>query len=308
MVLRKKPKLDLGLNAYEELFMDKDERIEARLPKIYDIPIKLIDDFPAHPFKVKMDDDMEQLVASIKEQGLITPVILRPKEKGRYEMVSGHRRKEACLRAGLTEIKAEVREISHDEAIILMVDSNLQRTEILPSEKAFSYKMRLEALKRLPGRPKDNSVPMGQNLVGKTTRAYIADNSPDSNTQIQRFIRLTNLSPELLELVDERKIALRPAVELSYLAKQEQESLFIQIVERDCTPSHAQAIRLRKLSEQGLLNEATIKSIMKEEKPNQVEKIHVTYSKIRNYIPANIPFVKTEEYIVKALEFYKRYG
>lgn len=303
--MRKKPKLDLGLNAYEELFMDKNERIEASLPKIYDIPIKLIDDFPAHPFKVKMDDDMEQLVASIKEQGLITPVILRPKEKGRYEMVSGHRRKEACLRAGLTEIKAEIREISHDEAIILMVDSNLQRTVILPSEKAFSYKMRLEALRRLPGRPKDNSVPSGQNFKGKTTRAYIADSSPDSNTQIQRYLRLTNLVPELLELVDERKIALRPAVELSYLTQQEQEYLFLQIVERDCTPSHAQAIRMRKLSEQKMLNEAAIKAIMKEDKPNQVEKIHIPYQEIRKYIPKYVTYEKTAEFIRKALVYYQ---
>ena len=178
MILRKKPKLDLGLNAYEELFMNENERIEASLPKIYDIPIKLIDDFPAHPFKVKMDDDMEQLVASIKEQGLITPVILRPKEKGRYEMVSGHRRKEACLRAGLTEIKAEVREISHDEAIILMVDSNLQRTEILPSEKAFSYKMRLEALRRQGRRSDLTSNPLGGKL-GETA-SHIGKNANDS--------------------------------------------------------------------------------------------------------------------------------
>ena len=201
--MRKKPKLDLGLSAYEELFMNENERIEARLPKIYDIPIKLIDDFPAHPFKVKMDDDMEQLVASIKEQGLITPVILRPKEKGRYEMVSGHRRKEACLRAGLTEIKAEVREISHDEAIILMVDSNLQRTEILPSEKAFSYKMRLEALRRLPGRPKDNPSPVGTN-IGLRSNQLVANEVGDSKTQVARYIRLTELIPELRELVDER--------------------------------------------------------------------------------------------------------
>ena len=305
--MRKKPKLDLGLNAYEELFMNENERIEASLPKIYDIPIKLIDDFPAHPFKVKMDYDMEQLVASIKEQGLITPVILRPKEKGRYEMVSGHRRKAACLRAGLTEIKAEVREISHDEAIILMVDSNLQRTVILPSEKAFSYKMRLEALKRLPGRIKANSDPVGHLYLGEKSVSVIANESPDSKSQIQRYIRLTNLVPELLEMVDDRKIALRPAVELSYLTQQEQECLFIQIVERDCTPSHAQAIRMRKLSEQEKLNETTIKNIMLEEKPNQVEKIHVTYSKVRMFIPRSIPFDMTEDYIIRALEFYQQF-
>ncbi len=303
--MRKKPKLDLGLNAYEELFMNENERIEASLPKIYDIPIKLIDDFPAHPFKVKMDDDMEQLVASIKEQGLITPVILRPKEKGRYEMVSGHRRKEACLRAGLTEIKAEVREISHDEAIILMVDSNLQRTEILPSEKAFSYKMRLEALRRQGRRSDLTSNPVGGKL-GETAK-QIGKNANDSATQVRRFIRLTELVPELLELVDEKKIALRPAVELSYLTQEEQEAVYNQIVERDCTPSHAQSIRMRKLSGQRMLNEAAIKTIMQEEKPNQVEKIHVTYSKVRQYIPRNISFDKTEDYIVEALVFFQKY-
>lgn len=303
--MRKKPKLDLGLNAYEELFMDENERIEARLPKIYDIPIKLIDDFPAHPFKIKIDDDMEQLVASIKEQGLITPVILRPKEKGRYEMVSGHRRKEACLRAGLTEIKAEVREISHDEAIILMVDSNLQRTVILPSEKAFSYKMRLEALRRQGRRSDLTSNPLGGKL-GETA-SHIGKNANDSATQVRRFIRLTELIPDLLDLVDDRKIALRPAVELSYLTQEEQEAVYNQIVERDCTPSHAQTIRMRKLSGQRMLNKEAIKTIMQEEKPNQVEKIHVTYSKVRQYIPRDIPFNKTEDYIVKALAFFQNY-
>ena len=260
--MRKKPKLDLGLSAYEELFMDKNERIEASLPKIYDIPIKLIDDFPAHPFKIKMDEDMEQLITSIKEQGLITPVILRPKEKGRYEMVSGHRRKEACLRAGLTEIKAEVREISHDEAIILMVDSNLQRTEILPSEKAFSYKMRLEALRRLPGRPKGNSDPVGPNY-GLRSNQQVADQVGDSKTQVQRYIRLTELIPELRELVDERKMALRPAVELSYLMPKEQKVVYDETVRRDCMPSHAQAIRMRKMSAHNTLTDTTIDDIMK---------------------------------------------
>ena len=303
--MRKKPKLDLGLNAYEELFMDKNERVEASLPKIYDIPIKLIDDFPAHPFKVKMDDDMEQLVASIKEQGLITPVILRPKEKGRYEMVSGHRRKEACLCAGLTEIKAEVREISHDEAIILMVDSNLQRTEILPSEKAFSYKMRLEALKRLPGRPKGNSDPVGPNY-GLRSNQQVADQVGDSKTQEQRYIRLTELIPELRELVDERKMALRPAVELSYLMPEEQKVVYDETVLRDCMPSHAQAIRMRKLSAHSILTNSAIDDIMKEEKPNQKEKIHIPYSEIKMFLPKGVSFDKTTEYIKNALEYYQK--
>ena len=275
--MRKKPKLDLGLSAYEELFMNENERIEASLPKIYDIPIKLIDDFPAHPFKVKMDDDMEQLVASIKEQGLITPVILRPKEKGRYEMVSGHRRKEACLRAGLTEIKAEVREISHDEAIILMVDSNLQRTEILPSEKAFSYKMRLEALKRQGKRSDATCGP----VVHKSRDGI----SEESGRQVSRYIRLTELIPELLDLVDARKMAMRPAIELSYLTPEEQKVVYEETALRDCMPSHAQAIRMRKLSAQSTLTDSAIDDIMKEEKPNQKEKIHIPYSEIRMFLP-----------------------
>lgn len=305
--MRKKPKLDLGINAYEELFMDENERNVARLPKIYDIPIELIDDFPSHPFKVKMDEDMENLVASIKEQGLITPVILRPKDGGRYEMVSGHRRKEACLLAGLTMIKAEVREITQDEAIILMVDSNLQRTMILPSEKAFSYKMRLEALRRLPGRPKDNSVPLGQNFNGRTTREFIADNSPDSNTQIQRYIRLTELIPEIRDLVDDRKMALRPAVELSYLTPDEQKVVFDETMIRDCMPSHAQTIRMRKLSERSMLTDSTIDDIMREEKPNQKEKLHIPYDQIREFLPRKASYEQTCLYIRQALEFYRDY-
>lgn len=305
--MRKKPKLDLGLNAFEELFMDENERIAARLPKIYDIPIELIDDFPSHPFKVKMDEDMEHLVTSIKEQGLITPVILRTKEDGRYEMISGHRRKEACLLAGLTTIKAEVRELTHDEAIILMVDSNLQRTMILPSEKAFSYKMRLEALRRLPGRPKNNSVPVGQEFDGKTTREYIADNSPDSNTQIQRYVRLTELIPELLELVDEQRMAMRPAVELSYLAPEEQKVVYEETVLRDCMPSHAQTIRMRKLSEHNLLTDSTIDDIMREEKPNQKEKLHIPYDQIKDYLPKGQSYKQICDYIRQALAYYQNH-
>lgn len=296
--MRKKPKLDLGLSAYEELFMNENERIEASLPKIYTIPIKLIDDFPAHPFKVKIDDDMEQLIASIKEQGLITPVILRPKEKGRYEMVSGHRRKEACLRAGLTEIKAEVREISHDEAIILMVDSNLQRTVILPSEKAFSYKMRLEALRR---QGKRSDISCGP-VVHKSRDGI----SEESGRQVSRYIRLTELIPELLDLVDARKMAMRPAIELSYLTLEEQKVVYEETELRDCMPSHAQAIRMRKLSVRGMLTNSTIDDIMKEEKPNQKEKIHIPYSEIRMFLPKGMTVDKTNDYIKRALEFYQK--
>ena len=306
--MREKPKLDLGLTANDDLFKNEQELAESKLPKIYDIPIELIDDFPDHPFKVKLDEDMDQLVESIKERGLITPITLRPKDDGRYEIVSGHRRKKACEIAGLSYVKADVREMGRDEAIILMVESNLQRSVILPSEKAFSYKMRLEALRRRSGERTDlTSVPLGQRLGGQTTREYIAANSPDSNTQVQRYIRLTELIPDLLDLVDEGKIALRPAVELSYLSKDEQQMVFKQIEICECTPSHVQTIRMRKISQNGGLNAAMIEDIMLEEKPNQREKVSVSYEKVRKYIPESVPFEDTGSYIMDALEFYQKY-
>ena len=298
-------KIDLGLTGYDELFMNDAERKENKLPRIYDIPLSEIDDFPDHPFKVKLDEDMDQLVQSIKERGIITPVTLRPKEDGRYEIVSGHRRKKACELAGFDTVKAEVREMTRDEAIILMVESNLQRSVILPSEKAFSYKMRLEAMKRQQGERTDlTSAPVGQRL---TSRELLAENSPDSNTQIQRYIRLTELIPELLDLVDEGRIAFRPAVELSYLQKEEQSVLLEQIAYADATPSLAQAIKLKRFSQEGKLNNEVIESIMSEEKPNQREKINIKYAEARRFIPASIPYEKTGEYILKALEYYHRY-
>ena len=298
-------KIDLGLTGYDELFMNEAERKENKLPRIYDIPISEIDDFPDHPFKVKIDEDMDQLVQSIKERGIITPVTLRPKEDGRYEIVSGHRRKKACELAGLEAVKAEVREMTRDEAIILMVESNLQRSTILPSEKAFSYKMRLEAMKRQQGERTDlTSVPVGQKL---SSREILAENSPDSNTQIQRYIRLTELIPELLDMVDESRIALRPAVELSYLKKEEQEDLLEEISYADATPSLAQAIKMKKFSQEGKLSNDVIESIMSEEKPNQKEKINIKYEDARKYIPASVPYDKTGDYIMKALEYYHRY-
>ena len=301
--MRDKPKLDLGLTAYDELFKDDKEIREGRLPKIYDIPIELIDEFPDHPFKVRMDEDMDQLVESVKERGLITPITLRPKEDGRYEIVSGHRRKKACEIAGLSVVKADVREMSRDEAIILMVESNLQRSVILPSEKAFSYKMRYEALKRQGQRTDLTSGPVGQ----KFSRDELASAVEDSSRQIQRYIRLTELIPELLDLVDENQIALRPAVELSYLTKDEQRMVYEQILDCDCTPSHAQAIRMRKFSEEGRLNEAVIESIMQEEKPNQKEKIHIPLGQLRKYIPESVSYDDTRDYIMQALEFYQKY-
>jgi len=285
--------------------MNDAERKENKLPRIYDVPISEIDDFPDHPFKVKIDEDMDQLVQSIKERGIITPVTLRPKEDGRYEIVSGHRRKKACELAGLDTVKAEVREMTRDEAIILMVESNLQRSTILPSEKAFSYKMRLEAMKRQQGERTDlTSVPVGQRL---STREIIAESSPDSNTQIQRYIRLTELIPELLQLVDESRIAFRPAVELSYLKKEEQTALLEEISYTDATPSLAQAIKMKKFSNEGKLSHEVIESIMSEEKPNQKEKINIKYEDARKFIPASVPYDKTGDYIMKALEYYHRY-
>ncbi len=299
--MRSKPKLEIGITAFEELFMDDKELKTSRLPKIYDIPLDLIDDFPDHPFKVRMDEDMQQLIDSIREQGLITPVILRPKEDGRYEMVSGHRRKEACIMAGYTMIKAEVREITHEEATVLMVDSNLQRTVILPSEKAFSYKMRLEALKRQGKRTDLTSCP-----VGTRSNQQVGEDVGDSARQVARYVRLTELVPELLNLVDENKIAFRPAVELSYLTHEEQRMIYEQIIRCDCTPSHAQTRRFRQISKEGTLSKDVIESIMREEKPNQKEKIHIPYSEIKMHLPKGMSFEKTVDYIKKALEYYQK--
>lgn len=301
-------KIDLGLTGYDELFMNDAERKENKLPRIYDIPLSEIDDFPDHPFKVKLDEDMDQLVQSIKERGIITPVTLRPKEDGRYEIVSGHRRKKACELAGFDTVKAEVREMTRDEAIILMVESNLQRSVILPSEKAFSYKMRLEAMKRQAGRPaQDNYSPLGNNYLGTKSSDEMAAEVGESKNTIFRYIRLTELIPELLDLVDEGRIAFRPAVELSYLQKEEQGALLEQISYADATPSLAQAIKLKRFSQDGKLNNEVIESIMSEEKPNQREKINIKYAEARRFIPASVPYEKTGDYIMKALEYYHRY-
>lgn len=301
-------KLDLGLTGYDELFMNDVERKENRLPKIYEIPLTEIDDFPNHPFKVKLDEDMDQLVESVKSRGVITPVTLRQKEDGRYEIVSGHRRKKACELAGLQTVPAEIKELTRDEAIILMVESNFQRSTILPSEKAFAYKMRMDAMKRLPGRPsKENCGPVGHNFEGQKTRDIIAESSGDSARQIQRYIRLTELEPELLQMVDEGKIALRPAVELSYLNDIEQQDLIEAIDLADATPSHAQTIKMRRFSEEGKLSPEVIESIMTEEKPNQKEKFTFKAERLRQYIPKSVPYEKTEEYVCKALEHYQRY-
>ena len=288
--------------------MNDTERMETKLPHIYDIPLELIDDFPDHPFKVRDDEDMMQLVESVKERGIITPVTLRPKEDGRYEIVSGHRRKKACELAGFETVKAEVREMTRDEAIILMVESNFQRSQILPSEKAFAYKMRLEAMKRQAGRPsKENSVPVAQNYEGKTSRELLGEQVGESQDQVRRYIRLTNLVPELLDLVDEGKIKMRPAVELSYLDEDSQRAVVDEIDLNQCTPSHDQTIRMRKFFTDGKLTPEVVSAIMGEEKPNQREKIVLRGDKVRSLIPKNIPVSQTEDYVVKALEHYSRF-
>ena len=277
------------------------------MTSIYDIPLSEIDDFPNHPFKVKMDEDMNQLVQSVKERGVITPITLRQKEDGRYEIVSGHRRRKACELAGLERVPAEIKELSRDEAIILMVESNLQRSIILPSEKAFSYKMRLEAMKRQAGRPpKDNYSPVGNNLAGTTSSELMAEQIGESKNQIYRYIRLTELIPELLDMVDENKIAFRPAVELSYLTETEQHNLLNSISYNDATPSLPQAIRLKEFSKAGKLSAEVIEAILGEEKPNQHEKISFKAERLRPYIPSSVPLEKTEDYIIKALEYYQR--
>ncbi len=304
--MRNGQKIDLGMTGYAELFMTNEERKTQTLPRVVDIPIEMIDDFPDHPFKVRMDEDMQQLVESIKERGLIHPVILRKKEDGRYEIVSGHRRKKACEIAGLTMIKAEVREMTRDEAIIMMVESNLQRSVILPSEKAYSYKMRLEAMKRQGQRADLTSAPPGPKSNGRSNEE-LAKQVGDSHTQIQRYIRLTELQPEILDLVDQGKIGLRPAVELSYLSRHEQDMLVEAMEYADCTPSHAQAIRLRAFSKDGTLGPHVIENVMNEEKPNQREKISLRYDDARKFIPSSIPYSKTGEYIMKALEFYQKH-
>ena len=299
--------LDLGLKtAYDELFMDDKGRAENRLPRIYDIPLSEIDDFPDHPYQVRMDEDMEQLVESVKERGIITPVTLRKKEDGRYEMVSGHRRKKACELAGLETVKAEVKELTRDEAIVLMVESNLQRSTILPSEKAHAYKMRLDAMKRQGQRTDLTSDPVGPKS-GERSNQELSSAVGDSTTQIKRYIRLTELIPGLLDLVDESRIAMRPAVELSYLTKKEQDYLLETISYQDATPSLAQAIKMRDFSKEGKLTEEVIESIMCEEKPNQREKISFRADRLRQYIPADVPTRKTEEYVLAALEYYQRH-
>ena len=280
-------------------------RDDAKLAKIRDIPLELIDDFPDHPFKVRDDEDMMQLVESVKERGVITPATVRQKEDGRYELISGHRRKRACELAGFETLRCEVVDLTRDEATILMVESNFQRSQILPSEKAFAYKMRMEAMKRQAGRQsKENLSPVGTTL---RTDELIAQETGDSRNQIHRYIRLTNLVPELLDLVDEGRMKMRPAVEISFLDEDCQRDLVDEIDLNDCTPSHDQTIRMRKMFEEKKLTPEAIQAIMSEQKPNQRERIVLSGDKVRQYIPKNIPLNQTEDYVCKALEHYASY-
>ena len=301
-------KSDFNLTKLDDLFSTQEQRDEEKLSKIRDIPLTEIDDFPDHPFKVRDDEDMAQLIESIKERGVITPATVRQKEDGRYELVSGHRRKRACELAGFDTLRCEVVDLTRDEATILMVESNYQRSQILPSEKAFAYKMRLEAMKRQAGRPsKENGVPVGHDSLMGKSREILAAEGQDSNTQIQRYIRLTNLVPELLEYVDEGRIKMRPAVELSFLDEDSQRDVVDEIDLNDTTPSHDQTIRMRKFFEEGKLTTEAIQAIMSEEKPNQREKIVLRGDRVRQLIPKNIPVSQTEDFVCKALEHYNKF-
>jgi len=291
----------------DDLFSTDESRAEAQLEKVIKLNPAEISDFPNHPFKVRQDDDMAEMVESIKKYGVLVPALVRPKEDGGYEMVAGHRRKFAASLAGVSEIPCIVRSLTDDEATIVMVDSNLQREKILPSEKAFAYKMKLAAMKRQAGRPsKENSVPVGQNFEGKTSRELLAAKSPDSNTQIQRYIRLTELIPPVLQMVDDGKIAFRPAVELSYISKEQQESLYSTMECEDCTPSLAQAIKMKEFSKDGKLTDEVILSIMQEEKPNQREQFKIPKERISKYFAPGTPAQKIEDTIIKALELYRK--
>ena len=296
-------KSDFTLTRLDDLFSTQEQRDDEKLSKIRDIPLTEIDDFPDHPFKVRDDEDMAQLVESVKERGVITPATVRQKEDGRYELISGHRRKRACELAGFETLRCEVVDLNRDEAIILMVESNYQRSQILPSEKAFAYKMRLEAMKRQGQRTDLTSRPVGNKL----SVTQVADEVGDSERQIHRYVRLTNLVPELLDYVDEGRIKMRPAVELSYLDEDSQRDVVDEIDLNDATPSHDQTIRMRKFFDDGKLTTEAIQAIMSEEKPNQKEKIVLRGDRVRQLIPKNVPVSQAEDFVCKALEHYNKY-
>lgn len=303
MPQEKKPRFTLG--TVDDIFTTQEMRDDAKLARIHEIPLDEIDEFPEHPYKVKDDEDMMNLVESIRENGVLTPATVRKKEDGRYEMLSGHRRWRACQLLGMDTLRCEIVELDRDAATIFMCDSNLQRTTILPSEKAFAYKMRLDAMKRQAGRPTKNASPVATNL-GRAD-VELASQVGEGKDNIRRYIRLTELIPQLLEMVDDNKIALRPAVEISYLPKNLQKELLDNIEMEACTPSHDQTLRMRNLLRQNKLTPEVITMIMQEEKPNQKEKIILRDDRTRNLLPKNLPVSQREEYIIKALEHYGRY-
>ena len=296
-------KIEFDLPKLDDIFTSQMERDDRNLKRIYNIPLDKIDPYPDHPFKVRDDEDMMNLVESVKVNGVLTPAIVRRKEDGRYELVAGHRRKRACELAGISTLRAEIWDMTRDEAIIYMVESNFQRSTILPSEKAFAYKMRLEAMKRQGKRNDLTFGPVGQ----KSSRDELATSVEDSSRQIQRYIRLTELVPDILEMVDEGKMALRPAVELSYIPKEIQEEVFDMMDMEQCTPSHAQAIRMRKMAEEGKLTSEAIEAIVTEEKPIQREKIVLRGDRFRDLFPKDLPISKREDYVAAAMEYYGKY-
>lgn len=295
------------LTSLDSLFTTQEQRDEAKRDSVQDIPISQISDFPEHPFKVKQDEAMLEMAESVRQYGVLVPGLVRQLDDGSYQMVSGHRRKMASELAGRDTIPCIVRDLTDDEAVIIMVDSNLQRERVLPSEKAFAYKMKLDAMRRQAGRPsKENGVPLGHHFQQGKSREILADNSPDSNTQIQRYIRLTNLIPEILDMVDDGRIAFRPAVELSYLTEQEQSALYDTMGREDCTPSLAQAIKMKAFSRGGKLTDAVIRSIMEEEKPNQKEQFRIPKERISKYFKPGTPARTMEDTIIKALDYYRK--
>lgn len=306
--MTKSSALKMKLPSVDDLFSTEESRREAKLKKIYDIPLDQIDDFPDHPFKVRDDEDMENLVESIRERGVITPATVRQKDNGRYELISGHRRKRACEKIGFETLRCEVVELTKEEATILMVESNFQRSEILPSEKAFAYKMRLEAMNKLPGRPsKENLTPVVSDFEMVRTSEQLAEKVGESREQIRRFIRLTNLVPELLEFVDEGKMKMRPAVELSYLDEETQRDVVDRIDETEAFPSHDQAIRIRKAYEAGEVDYEKVTDIMAEDKPNQKPKFKFSFERLKPFIPKDFTDNEAEDYVIKALEHYKKF-
>ena len=305
MPKEKKPRFEL--NSVDDLFTTQEMRDEAKLAKIEEIPVKIIDQFPKHPYKVKDDEDMFMLMESIKENGVLTPATVRKKKDGRYEMLSGHRRLRACRKLGMETLRCEVVDLDKNEATIFMVDSNLQRTSILPSEKAFAYKMRLDAMRKQGKRTDLTSDPVGWKLKGIESASLIGETAGDSQTQVRRYIRLTELIPEFLRMVDEGQMGMRPAVEISYFPKELQEELADVMAAEDCFPSHDQTVRMRKLLMQDKLTPESITAIMQEEKPNQREKIVLRSDRAKDLIPKDLPVAKREEYIIKALEHYDRF-